>query len=165
MSLQKLIANYAAYNEWANKKIVNWLQQLDIEQLYIQGASSFNSIDATLQHMLRAQRFWQVFICGRDTASYNWAVREREVELVMNEILSQSQEMKVDFGAFTEAQLEEELTLNMPWSANKLCRYEYIMHVVNHSTYHRGQIITLARSIGVTDNLPGTDYNFFNSGR
>ncbi len=165
MSLQKLIANYAAYNEWANNKIVKWLQQLGTDTLYCQGASSFSSIDYTLQHILRTQRFWQAFVCGRDTANFNWAVREREVDLVMNEILSQSLEMKADFGAFTEVQLVEELTLNMPWAANKLSRYEYIIHVVNHSTYHRGQIVTLARSIGVTDNIPETDYNFFNCGK
>ena len=76
------------------------------------GSSKPEGIDYTLQHMLRAQRFWQVFICGRDISSFKWAVREREVDLIMNEILSQSQEMKVDFAAFTEVQLEEELTLN-----------------------------------------------------
>lgn len=164
MSLHKLIANYAAYNEWANSKIVNWLQLINTDALYTHCASSYGSIDYTLQHILRTQRFWQAFICGRDIANFSWAVREREVEQVMSEILRQSQEMKVDFCAFTVAQLEEVLTLNMPWAANQLSRYEYIMHVVNHSTYHRGQIVTQARSIGITEHIPGTDYNFYNSG-
>jgi len=31
-----------------------------------------------------------------------------------------------------------------------------IMHCMNHSTYHRGQIITLLRELGATE-IPGTD--------
>jgi uncharacterized damage-inducible protein DinB len=35
------------------------------------------------------------------------------------------------------------------------------MQVMNHSTYHRGQIITIGRNLGFTD-APMTDYNFYN---
>jgi len=35
------------------------------------------------------------------------------------------------------------------------------MHVINHGTYHRGQIITMARSLGVTHGIPKTDYNLY----
>jgi len=34
-------------------------------------------------------------------------------------------------------------------------------HCINHGTYHRGQIITIARNIGITD-PPTTDYNYYN---
>jgi uncharacterized damage-inducible protein DinB len=37
---------------------------------------------------------------------------------------------------------------------NKL--YEIIMHCMNHSTFHRGQIVTMLRTAGVT-NLFSTD--------
>ncbi len=36
-------------------------------------------------------------------------------------------------------------------------RYEIIHHGLNHSTYHRGQIVTIARNLGITDPLP-TDF-------
>jgi uncharacterized damage-inducible protein DinB len=35
------------------------------------------------------------------------------------------------------------------------------MHCMNHSTYHRGQIVTMGRNLGFTD-APMTDYNFYN---
>jgi len=37
---------------------------------------------------------------------------------------------------------------NMPW--------QIIMHCMNHSTYHRGQIVTILREVGVTT-IPSTD--------
>ncbi|MBL0256882.1 MAG: hypothetical protein IPQ03_04840 [Bacteroidetes bacterium] len=67
------------------------------------------------------------------------------------------------FLTYTNNELTEEIELNMSWSKNKLSRYEYIIHVINHSTYHRGQVVTIARGLGITENIPATDYNFFNS--
>jgi uncharacterized damage-inducible protein DinB len=40
-------------------------------------------------------------------------------------------------------------------------KYEYLLRVVNHGTYHRGQIVTMGRNIGTTD-ASNTDYNFYN---
>jgi uncharacterized damage-inducible protein DinB len=39
-------------------------------------------------------------------------------------------------------------------------QYEMLAHVFNHNTYHRGQLITMLRQVGVTD-LPQTDLIFF----
>ena len=84
MSMKKFIGNYAAFNEWANHRIVGWLQTLDLDLLYAETPSSYTSIDYTLQHILRTQRFWIRFIGGKDLSDFNWAVREREVENIMN---------------------------------------------------------------------------------
>lgn len=31
-----------------------------------------------------------------------------------------------------------------------------------YRTYHRGQIVSIARQLGITEGIPGTDYNGFN---
>jgi uncharacterized damage-inducible protein DinB len=163
MSLTKLIANYAAFNEWANHKVVDWLGQLDTVLLYQETPSSFTSIDYTLQHILRTQRFWLLFIGEQDTTGFNWAVREREAELVLRELKTVSTQMKAEFSGFTEADLLKILHYDMPWAKNDLSRYEYIVHIINHGTFHRGQIITMARAIGISEGIVNTDYNMFNS--
>jgi uncharacterized damage-inducible protein DinB len=38
--------------------------------------------------------------------------------------------------------------------------YEVVMHVFNHSTYHRGQLVTMMRQLG-ENNLPQTDFIHF----
>ena len=163
MSLKKFIGNYAAFNEWANHRIVSWLQTLDYDLLYAQTPSSYTSIDYTLQHILRTQRFWIRFVGGKDLSDFNWAVREREVENIMNELITVSTQMKVEYSAFSESELQEELHFDRPWAKNDLSRYEYIVHIINHGSFHRGQIVTMARCLGITEGIVNTDYNMFNT--
>ncbi len=163
MGLKKLIDNYAAFNWWANKNIVIWLQSLDTPLLYQQMPSSFTSIDYTLQHILRTQKFWLAFVCEKDLSTFSWTVFENEVERILDEIKTQSEEMHKSISSFSEDQLLAKLRLDMPWAKNQLSRYEYILHVINHSTYHRGQIVAMARNFGINEHIPATDYNFFNS--
>lgn len=163
MGLKKLIDNYAAFNLWANNHFVVWLKSIDSRLLYKQMPSSFTSIDYTLQHLLRTQKFWLAFVCERDISTFSWAVFEHEVERILEELKTQSEEMQTTISSFSEEQLLAKLNLDMPWAKNQLSRYEYILHVINHSTYHRGQIITMARNFGISEHIPATDYNFFNS--
>ncbi len=163
MSLTKLIINYAAFNEWANHKIVGWLDQLDHELLYQETPSSYTSIDYTVQHILRTQRFWLLFIGEQDATGFNWAVRERDADNVLRELTEVSSQMKTEFSVYTEEDLLKILHFNMPWAKNDLSRYEYIVHIINHGTFHRGQIVTMARAIGITEGIVNTDYIMFNT--
>lgn len=36
-----------------------------------------------------------------------------------------------------------------------------VQHCTNHSTYHRGQLITLARQLGIKKEVPSTDLLYF----
>ena len=162
MSLSALISNYISFNAWANERIVTWLRTVDQNLLYQNTPSSYTSLDYTMQHILRTQRYWLAFISSEDTSQLNWAVREGEADNIMAELIDVSEEMKRRFSRFTEGDLLEVLHLRSPWAQNDLPRYEYIMHIVNHGTFHRGQIITIARSIGITEGVVNTDYNFFN---
>jgi uncharacterized damage-inducible protein DinB len=143
--------------------MVTWLQSIDEELLYAPLLSSFTSIDYTLQHIFRTQRFWYTFITQQDITQLNWTVREKEVQLVMQELVLLSDEMKNRFANYSENELLQILHLNTPWATNDLSRYEYMVHVVDHSTFHRGQIVTMARSLGITTGVPNTDYNIFNT--
>ncbi|MBL0316954.1 MAG: hypothetical protein IPP69_14785 [Flavobacteriales bacterium] len=161
MGLVTLISNYAEFNAWANNKVTHRLSQLDSQLLYQKTFSSFPSIDLTLQHMLRTQKFWHLFIQRQDISAFDWSVFENKAEQIMSELNTQSEAMKMTFSAYDENDLTEKLQLNMPWAKNECSRYEYILHVVNHSTFHRGQIITMLRSLGIEKNIPATDYNMF----
>ncbi len=163
MSLPNLISNYTSFNEWANKRIVDWLSTLDESVLYAPVQSSYPSLDYTVQHILRGQKFWLLFITGQSTAGFSWAVREGEARNILQELNENSSRMKEAFSSFSEAELLEILHLDMPWAKNDRCRYDYIQHIINHSSFHRGQLVTIARTLGVTENIPNTDYNIFNT--
>lgn len=163
MSIKKLVDNYTAYNLWANTAIVQWLEKMDTQVLYQSTPSSFSSIDYTLQHILRTQKFWLRFVTGKSYNDFDWSVRENQVEQILNELTKSSEAIVQEISDLREENLLQELILESAWAKNKLSCYEYIIHAINHSTYHRGQIITMARTIGITENVPNTDYNMFNT--
>lgn len=159
MILKNLILNYTSYNLWANEAIIHYLKNIEKELLNKTVPSSFSSINFTIQHLLRAQKFWLAFIKQEDTSGFKWAVRNEDIEVYFEELLENSAELKRICNLFTEAELLEILSLQQNWEKNKLPRYEYILHVVNHSTFHRGQLVTILRMLGVKDGIPATDYN------
>lgn len=163
MSLQTLIQQYASFNLWANQKIVHRLQQESEELWYMETPSSFPSIDFTLQHILRTERFWYLFISDQSIEGFDWSVKDYLGEQIQQELLQQSSLLKEYALQVSEKDLGAMLELNMPWSKNKKARWEYFLHVINHGTYHRGQLITQLRMLGITENIPATDYNFYRS--
>lgn len=160
--MKDLVSNYTEYNIWANLRLTDWLKSLDESLLQTETKSSFDTIDHTLQHMLRTQLFWKAFIDEQNVVGFNWRVRKEKVSVIIDELMESSHHMHACFASYNEADLLKKLTLDMAWAKNQLCRYEYIIHVINHSTFHRGQIITMARTLGVEDGVPATDYNIFN---
>lgn len=159
--MQPLIASYSAYNAWANERIIHWLRSLEPEILYREVPSSYPSLDYTLQHINRSQKFWWLFITGQDSSHFEWKVYERIVDQIMDEILDYSDRMKVSYSAYTDQELHEVLHLETRWITNQRPRYEYILHIINHGTYHRGQLVTMARMLGIREGIPNTDFNFF----
>ena len=61
----------------------------------------------------------------------------------------------------TSDDVQAKTLIESPWFQCDFNNFEYIMHYANHSTYHRGQVITIGRSLGFTD-APMTDYNLYN---
>jgi uncharacterized damage-inducible protein DinB len=46
----------------------------------------------------------------------------------------------------------------------KMPIYQMLHHVFNHSTYHRGQLVTMLRQLGV-EKLPSTDFSTWTMGK
>lgn len=163
MALNKLISSYARYNEWAINEILDWLKLKDEDILDMKVDSSFETINETLKHIFLAQKFWIAFVSEEDITKIKWNLEIKgfsEMDALLRE---NSNDLIVRFSSFSDADLLLELELDMSWMKNKLSRYEYMMHVINHGTYHRGQIITMGRILKIEDDIPNTDYNKFKS--
>jgi uncharacterized damage-inducible protein DinB len=66
--------------------------------------------------------------------------------------------------AASEADLALELLTVLPDGA-RFCvpRWQIVLHAINHSTYHRGQIVTMLRAFDITP--PNTDLTAYYSTR
>jgi uncharacterized damage-inducible protein DinB len=158
-ALAGLMKNYVNYNLWANTTLVNWLKTKPAAVLEQEVPSSFPSIKLTLQHIWQTERYWLSIIRKEEPNTYNEF--NGTVQDVFQELLKTSGELASYVNAMTNERVVEKTMIESPWFLCDFSNFEYIMHFANHSTYHRGQVITIGRSLDFTD-APMTDYNLYN---
>ncbi|MGH7673924.1 MAG: DinB family protein [Gemmatimonadales bacterium] len=138
-----------AYNRWANDQVLRAVERLTPEQLLRDTGSSFSSIRDTLAHILGAEWIWLERWLGRSprallaAADFPTAAALRD-RWAMVEAGQQ---------AFLAGLQDDRLPQRVAYINTKGQRWEYalwqmLVHVVNHSTYHRGQVTTMLRQLG-----------------
>ncbi|HLF35809.1 MAG TPA: DinB family protein [Cyclobacteriaceae bacterium] len=155
MGLTSLIKNYADYNAWANTRLSNYLRTKPRELITQEAVSSFLSIAMTVWHFLDSQEFWITVIAGTRFDDDKWNKRKPDAEEVISLLIENSNM----FREYVVHLSEEDLVrpVQTPWIENKLPVYEVIQHCLNHSSYHRGQVTTILRQLGIKD-IPLFDY-------
>ena len=153
--------NYAAYNAWANDAIVNWLSSKPKTVLFEETPASFSSLVKTLSHILAVQEFWEAIVTETPLFSNRYLAQEFDAEEIFTTLQAQSRKLGTLLGELTEVAMTKEITLDLPWAKGTLPRFEFLQHVFNHSTYHRGQLTTIGKIVGLTD-VPMLDYSFYN---
>jgi len=157
-SLSEFVKNYVDYNLWTNLALINWLSSKPVPLLEKEVISSFPSISLTLQHMWHMQEHWFAMITKKDQQS---RLHAQSVGKVMSAILTQSAQIADAVSVLSVAELREEIIIDQLWFTCAFAVSEYLVQLVNHNTFHRGQIITIGRQLGFTD-VPITDYHYYN---
>ena len=155
--MKKMLVQYAAYNLWANNRIIEVINNLTDEQVDREIISSFNGIKKTLLHLWDVENIWwqrmklaEVQVWQSD--SFNGSLLE-----LTNNLIAQSKQWKEWIDLATEAALEHEFIYkNSKKDQYKQPVYEMLFHLFNHQSYHRGQLITLLRQVEEI-NIPNTD--------
>jgi uncharacterized damage-inducible protein DinB len=155
MSLKDQITRLLRYNLWANERLIAFLTTVDRNIIYRPNSSSFGTIDHTLQHILSGQLYWHEVIVHQEINDFNLPLKENAVDEIMTDLIVSSQQLIDSISKFNEQQLLERIQA----SDSSQSRYEYIFHLVNHGTYHRGQVVTICRMLGVSSEIPVTDYD------
>lgn len=154
-----LMKNYANYNRWANTTLINWLKTKPAAALEQELPSSFPSIRFTLLHIWQTERYWLSILKNQEQLTYNEF--SGTLQDVFDALLKTSGELASHVNAMTNETIQEKTLIESPWFMCNFRNFEYVMHYANHSTYHRGQVITMGRQLGFTD-APMTDYNLYN---
>ncbi len=160
VTLLSLMQDYAAYNAWANKTMAEWLSAKPTSLLEQEVISSFPSLKSTLLHIWDCQRFWlSVLQKALPPVSFRENY-EGSIEDILQGIAGHSDEFAAYLNNLTETELQENCYFATPWIDGTRPRFEFIHHCMNHSTYHRGQLVTIARNVGLND-IPMTDYAYY----
>jgi uncharacterized damage-inducible protein DinB len=155
MKLHDLITRFLRYNLWANERLTAWLLTLDRDLLYERTGSSFGTVDRTLQHILAGQIYWYSITVKGKILEFDRPITVNAVDEVASGLVSSSRQLLDSLSALSEDQLLEQIQA----SDSKQSRYEYILHLVNHGSYHRGQVVTMCRALGIEEEIPVTDYD------
>jgi uncharacterized damage-inducible protein DinB len=159
--MKKVFVQYAAYNVWANQRIADCITKLSEEQVNRVLVSSFTSIYATILHLWDAEAiWWQRLKMQEQLEIPGTAFTGTAVELC-NNLLKQSKQWKDWTDLATEAAMEHEFIYrNSKKEQFKQPVHEIMMHLFNHQSYHRGQLVTMFRQVGFTE-IPNLDYISF----
>jgi uncharacterized damage-inducible protein DinB len=157
METTAIVKNYAAYNHWANSKLVEWLSEASHDQLHIEIESSFNTIIKTVKHLWNAEYGWLQTIMDLP-----WGSPASEFEGSDEELLSNFLQTSAAFENHVSQLNDKALrkTIELGKNKNLSTVEDIILHVFNHATYHRGQLITMGRQAGLTA-PPRTDYIYY----
>jgi uncharacterized damage-inducible protein DinB len=137
------------YDEWATNKLLDAAEKVDEPGLHKDLGTSFVSLHGTLVHIYGAQFIW----LARWKGAVPSALPKIEEIPAIPELNSRWSKLRVEFREFLNSKSEEQL--QQPFSYTDLkgnqwseLHYQQIQHVLFHSMYHRGQVVTLLRQLG-----------------
>ena len=152
MTFSSTLKTQLAFHRWATELVMEETLALPAELLMKNLKSSFNCIYDTLAHLYQSDRIWLDRLEQRPAgqpADYEapgctWELRDAWLPAV---------DRMIALGG----KLEKDEDANQVISYRNLAGqsfsspvWQIILHVVNHGTYHRGQITTMIRQLGHT---------------
>jgi uncharacterized damage-inducible protein DinB len=153
-----LLKKYTAYNLWANNRLIQKLATVSHEMLNRNLKSSFPTITKTVLHMSDAEIIWLNRLKGVSFSEWPSTHFSGTDEDALRSLERSSFEIADYAINISNEKIHEDLSFkSLDGKEYTMQIYDIIQHCLNHSTFHRGQIITMLRELDITE-LPSTDY-------
>jgi uncharacterized damage-inducible protein DinB len=156
--MKQILGQYASYNHWANHLITQGIMNLPDEKHLQEVPGSFPSLYQTIMHMWDAESIWWQRMKLHERLLIPSAAFKPTMQEAVNGLLSQSAQWEEWIYRSNEMQLTHTFAYqNSRREQFKQPIAEMLMHVFNHGTYHRGQLVAMLRALGETK-IPATDF-------
>lgn len=157
----------ARYNSWQNAQLIDILDDIAQDDIYLDRGAFFGSIFGTLNHVLWADTMWLSRFGdfpaphkpGDESANYcadvnTWMTARRAMDAT---ILDWTQ-------GLTQADLDQDMTWMSALSAKTMTApvWKNVVHLFNHQTHHRGQVHAMLTQS--ENDAPVTDIPFIPAG-
>ena len=138
------------YNAWANRTMFDAAQALPPEQYFRDLKSSYGGVHGTLCHIVWAEQLWLHRWLGKPVP----AVPQGKDLASLADVRGRWEEVEAGRERFlrdlTDAKLADTVAIKPTTGGEYRHTFgDMFRHAVDHSSYHRGQIITLMRQLGV----------------
>ena len=133
------------YNAWANQQIFDAVASLAPGEAAKERQSLFKNMIHTLNHNYVIDQIWQAHLEGRD---HGFAARNTRDHPPLEELRGKQEAIDAWYVSWTDTltpdALEEEVHFTLiGGNRGVMTRAEILLHVVNHTTYHRGFVADL----------------------
>ena len=151
--MKPMLTNFLRYNQWANQKICKYLAGVD--DVAGENSSTKNELFAIkniILHIADGEQTWLSRLNGDNVPHMHQLDLNGSFASICNLIHKNSQ-LFIEFihekrDSFFLESTEYINLKGVKFSQNNA---EIILHCMNHSTFHRGQVINMLRHVGYTD--------------
>ena len=149
------------YNAWANKLIFDAVAGLPAGEAIKPRQSIFNNLVHTLNHNYVIDRIFQAHLEGRE---HGYTARNTPDHPPLDELWFAQQEIDAWYIAWSDALTDAALAEIVHFTfvgggQGVLTRGEILLHITNHTTYHRGYVADLFYQVPAR--VPTTDLPVF----
>ncbi len=153
MSKQNIPFDMYNYHAWANQTILGRIRELPSSLLHQEVNSSFPTLAHALSHIYAVDQMWYLVLTGMDMPEAFQACRSLNEQVLesVDDYANAYTELAQKFNAWfqTQPDWDQSVLLNNPFAGPRQTRLsEMILHVVNHGSYHRGNVSTMLRQLG-----------------
>jgi len=155
------------YDRWANDCVLQAAATLTVEQFQRDLGGSFRSLRDTIAHIIAGEWIWLTYwkSTSHDDGFLAELRKRRETlfsqDAVPDVAAARSKWAAIEKGmaGFVDELTNDALEKMLPARNTQISLGHLMQHLVNHSTYHRGQVSLMMRQLGATP--VATDFHVF----
>jgi uncharacterized damage-inducible protein DinB len=156
--MKAVLNEFMAYHLWANQQICAAVSTLDRSKWTSPLPGSFPSIHKTLLHIWDADSiWWQRCMQHEQVIIPSQNFMDDTPELIRRLLLQDEDWLRYASDLELTAPQQNFSYTNKKGEKFTQPLYQVLLHICNHGTYHRGQLVTMLRESGAAK-IPQTDF-------
>jgi uncharacterized damage-inducible protein DinB len=143
------LSSFYSFNEWANARVLETLRALPEADYVNEQGGGWPSLRAAFVHLAGATDAWAERFAGRDTTRIATIEELPGLEDAARLLVAAQEKHARLLPTYDAARLAGPFTwTNLKGERKTAPFWVVVKHVVNHQTYHRGQISAMVRRLG-----------------
>jgi uncharacterized damage-inducible protein DinB len=139
------------YHYWARDRLLEAVARLTPDQFNRDLGSSFKSVRETLVHIYAAEWAWNSRWRGTSPTALLTSDPFPDVESLRRAWVENEANVRAFTTSLGDAGVDRVFAYRMLSGAEGASPFwQMLQHVVNHASYHRGQVTTMLRQLGAT---------------
>jgi uncharacterized damage-inducible protein DinB len=144
VQLQTYLESLYDYNYWANRRYLAVAETLTEEQFFRKQGHSWDSVHGVLLHMMSSETVWLKRWHGESPQSHLDPKDFPTLASVRENWVSVEKQMRGFLAAQTGQSLQQEAAyVNFQGETFHLPLWQFMAHVPNHNTHHRGELAAM----------------------